>query len=84
MNIEELEPGKRVVWSCLGDQPEWAGTRLTWELEPDQGRTRVRFVQTNLRSLNDFWASCNSNWGELMFRLKGYAEGKNPGPLWTE
>ena len=30
------------------------------------------------------FAMCNSSWGELMHRLKGYAEGKNPGPLWTE
>jgi hypothetical protein len=27
---------------------------------------------------------CNSTWGELMYRLKGYLEGENPGPHWTE
>lgn len=25
-------------------------------------------------------ATRNSTWGELMYRLKGYVEGKNPGP----
>lgn len=25
-----------------------------------------------------------SLWGELMYRLKAYAEGKHPGPHWTE
>ena len=29
-------------------------------------------------------AICNSSWGELMYRLKKYVEGKNPGPHWTE
>jgi hypothetical protein len=32
MNIDKLEPGKRVVWSCHGDHPEWSGTVLIWEL----------------------------------------------------
>ena len=28
--------------------------------------------------------SCNSMWGNLMYRLKGYVEGMNLGPQWTE
>jgi hypothetical protein len=34
--------------------------------------------------MTDMVATCNSTWGELMYRLKDYAEGKNPGPLWLE
>ena len=34
--------------------------------------------------LTDMVASCNSTWGELMYRLKGFVEGKNPGPHWRE
>lgn len=64
MKIEKLERGKSVVWSCHGDQPEWNGTTLTWDLE--------------------MFAICNSSWGELMYRLKNYVEGRNPGPHWTE
>jgi len=30
------------------------------------------------------FAACNSMWGELMYRLKGYLEGSNPGPRWTQ
>jgi hypothetical protein len=32
----------------------------------------------------DFCASCNSMWGQLMYRLKGFVEGNVPGPQWTE
>jgi hypothetical protein len=28
MTLEKLEPGKRVVWSCQGDHPEWNGTKF--------------------------------------------------------
>jgi hypothetical protein len=27
---------------------------------------------------------CNSTWGELMYRIKDYLEGRNPGPHWRE
>lgn len=46
MRIEELEFGKRVVWKCEGDHPEWAGTRLAWEIEPADGATDLRFIQS--------------------------------------
>ena len=46
MDIEKLEPGKSVVWSCHGDHPEWTGTVLTWELSPQNGGTTLRFTQS--------------------------------------
>jgi len=73
-----------VVWSCQGDHPEWNGTVLTWELSPQNGGTTLRFTQSGWKEISEFCAMCNSTWGELMFRLKHYAEGKNPGPHWTE
>ncbi|HEX4595308.1 MAG TPA: SRPBCC domain-containing protein [Bryobacteraceae bacterium] len=84
MNIEKLDPGKGVVWSCHGDHPEWKGTVLTWTLNPDGGGTTLRFVQSNWKSASDMYATCNSTWGQLMHRLKDYVEGRNPGPHWKE
>jgi uncharacterized protein YndB with AHSA1/START domain len=84
MNIDKLEPGERVVWSCHGDHPEWSGTVLTWELTPQDGGTTLRFTQSGWKELTDFCASCNSTWGELMYRLKDYVEGRNPGPHWKQ
>jgi len=84
MTIEKLDPGKQVVWSCHGDHPEWNGTRLNWQLTPQDGGTTLRFSQSGWESITDFCASCNSTWGELMYRLKDYVEGRNPGPHWKE
>ncbi len=84
MDIETLEPAKRVVWRCHGDHPEWAGTVLTWELSPQGGGTTLRFTHGNWKSVSDYYAMCNSTWGELMYRLKDYVEGRNPGPHWKE
>lgn len=82
MMVEELEPGKRVVWSCRGDHPEWASTKLTWSISTENGSTVLRFTHRGWKSVTDFYAMCNSTWGELMYRLKDYLEGKNPGPHW--
>lgn len=84
MKIDELVPGKRVVWSCYGDHPEWDGTRLTWTIAEENGASVLRFTHGAWKSYSDFCASCNSTWGELMCRMKDYLEGKNPGPRWRE
>jgi uncharacterized protein YndB with AHSA1/START domain len=84
MTISELDPGKQVVWSCQGDNPEWAGTKLTWTITPEGAGSVLRFTHGGWKSASDFFAMCNSTWGELMNRLKGYLEGRAPGPRWTE
>jgi uncharacterized protein YndB with AHSA1/START domain len=84
MKIEKLNPGKEVVWSCHGDNPEWAGTMLTWNISSENGRSILRFTHSGWKSPSELFAICNSSWGELMHRLRSYAEGKSPGPHWNE
>lgn len=84
MTINILDPGKQVVWTCQGDNPEWAGTTLSWTITPDAQGSVLRFTHGGWRSASEMFAACNSTWGELMYRLKGYLEGSNPGPRWTE
>lgn len=84
MRIEELRPGARLVWSCLGDPADWEGTRLTWELSKTDDGTMLHFTHGNWHASTGYFAMCNSTWGELMYRLKDYVEGKRPGPHWTK
>lgn len=84
MNIDKLDPGRGVVWSCHGDDPEWTGTILTWALIPKTGGTTLRFTHSDWKSFSEYCVMCNSTWGELMYRLKDYVEGRNPGPHWKE
>jgi len=84
MKIEKLEPGKRVVWSCHGDIPEWTGTTLTWDIAPQGKMTMLRFTHSNWKAVTELYAICNSSWGELMHRLRDHVEDKNPGPHWKE
>jgi uncharacterized protein YndB with AHSA1/START domain len=84
MMIEKLEPGRLVVWRCMGDHPEWDGTSLTWKISSENGTTMLRFTHGDWKGTTDFYALCNSTWGELMYRLKDYVEGRNPGPHWKD
>ncbi len=84
MRVDELDPNEKVVWTCLGDVDEWVGTRLTWELVPVDDSTELRFTHAYWRSIAGSYPLCNSTWGALMFRLRDYLEGRNPGPLFLD
>jgi uncharacterized protein YndB with AHSA1/START domain len=84
MRVKTLTPAKRIVWSCTGNHREWKGTRLTWAISPKGRMTLLRLTHSNWRSATSFFASCNSTWGMLLYRLKDAVEGKRPGPYWKE
>jgi len=60
---------------------EWSGTNLIFHLESSGSGTVVRFSHAGWQAETDYFVSCNTVWGELMFRLKAAAEGKPRGPL---
>jgi hypothetical protein len=74
------EPERRAEWVCeSGD--EWGGTRLVFALETNGTGTIVRFAHAGWRGETDYFVSCNTTWGELMYRLKSAAESGRRGPL---
>jgi uncharacterized protein YndB with AHSA1/START domain len=84
MTIKRLDPGRCVIMTCHGDPEEWNGTTLRWDIiADDDGATRLGFTHSGWRELTDFCISCNSMWGNLMFRLKDAVEGRGRGPQWT-
>jgi uncharacterized protein YndB with AHSA1/START domain len=84
MEIEELVPAKRVVWRCKGNPDDWIGTQLTWDIEISNNGVEISFTHAGWASNSAFFASCNSTWGALMFRLRDYLEGKAPGPMFED
>jgi uncharacterized protein YndB with AHSA1/START domain len=71
---------QRAEWVCESGT-EWAGTRLTFELTPSGAGTALRFGHLGWRAATDYFISCNTTWGGLLFRLRAAAEGRAPGPL---
>jgi uncharacterized protein YndB with AHSA1/START domain len=85
--VYRLRPGpitapRRADWMCDSGK-EWNGTTLVFDLTEQNGRTQLRFTHAGWAAETDYFISCNTTWGELMFRLKSAAEGKTPGPLFS-
>ena len=74
------QPSVHTDWICETGQ-EWSGTHIIFKLEPRPSGTLLRFTHAGWQAETDYFTSCNTTWGELMFRLKAAAEGKSPGPL---
>jgi uncharacterized protein YndB with AHSA1/START domain len=73
-------PPTQADWSCETGV-EWSGTQIVFHLTPTGAGTMLRFTHAGWQSATDYFVSCNTVWGELMFRLKSAAEGKPRGPL---
>ena len=85
--LYRLEPARQAApreaeWRCEWGK-EWQGTRLRFELAENQGKTLLRFTHADWQADTDYFVSCTTTWGELMFRIKAAAEGKSPGPLFS-
>jgi uncharacterized protein YndB with AHSA1/START domain len=80
LKLQDQQPLQRAEWLCDTGQ-EWAGTRLVFTIEPRPNGIQLRFTHGGWKSETDYFISCNTTWGELMYRLKAEAEGKSPGPL---
>ena len=82
LRIDELAPGKKVAWTCLGDHPEWERTRLTFALEESASKgTTLVFRHDGWRSTEGWFGLCNTTWGALMYRLKEFVEEGSPVPF---
>ena len=80
LRLEAGEPPVHADWLCESGQ-EWQGTHIEFRLEERGAVTVVRFTHRGWQEETDYFLSCNTTWGELMFRLKAAAEAKSRGPL---
>ena len=87
MRIEQLEPGRLVSWLCQGDFPHWADTRVTWELlpAPNAGEITLLFAHSGWGDAypRDQLAHTSFTWGQIVARLKAYAETGQPQPFFA-
>jgi uncharacterized protein YndB with AHSA1/START domain len=86
-HVEDEKPGERVLWRGIegpGMPAEWIGTKIDVRLSPaGEGRTRMQFAHRDWRSIEGAYCACNTTWGEMMFRLRDWCEGRSRGPLFA-
>jgi uncharacterized protein YndB with AHSA1/START domain len=74
MRVEKLAPDEGVSWECTRSMPDWLGTRVTFELTEDAGRTTLRFGHRGWRQTDTFFAHCSMKWATFLLSLREYAE----------
>jgi uncharacterized protein YndB with AHSA1/START domain len=85
--VEDEVPGERALWRGVdgpGMPAEWVGTQIDVRLSSaGDGKTRMQFAHRGWRSAEGFFCVCNTTWGELMYRLRDWCEGRSRGPLFA-
>ncbi len=69
IRVEELVPGRRVVWRVLDnhfsftdDQTEWTDTQIRFEISEEGGATEVRFTHAGLLPAHECFDVCSNAW----------------------
>ena len=72
--VAELEQDKKVHWLSRQGPPQWAGTSVTWQLEPVQNGTRVIFTHDGFTQVDMVYEQTQGNWEYFLGSLKSYLE----------
>jgi uncharacterized protein YndB with AHSA1/START domain len=70
MKVATLKPGEKISWECLESDHGWKGHTLTFLLDENDGKTRVRFSHDGWKEQDDFYAICSFSWGRYMDSLR--------------
>jgi uncharacterized protein YndB with AHSA1/START domain len=74
MKIDKLEAGRKVYWTVEQGAPDWGGTRVTWDLTPVEGGTKILFGHRNFATTEGSFAGVSYNWAWFITSLKAYLE----------
>jgi uncharacterized protein YndB with AHSA1/START domain len=74
MKVINMVPNTSVTWECIEAAPEWIGTKITFMLDDNEGKTRIRFSHSSWKELSDFYAQCNFSWARYLESLRNLCE----------
>jgi len=84
---DEEVAGERVRWTGVagpGMPSEWIGTHIEVRIsKASDGRTRMQFEHRDWATIEGAYCACNTTWGELVYRLRNWCEGRPRGPLFS-
>lgn len=74
MKVTALMPNESVSWECVDSAPEWIGTIITFKLDINDKKTRVRFEHSGWKETGDFYAACSFSWARYLESLRQYCQ----------
>jgi uncharacterized protein YndB with AHSA1/START domain len=80
MKVTGLNPNEQVSWECVASPHGWVGDTFHFNLDENDGKTRVRFSHEGWEQQDDLYAICSFSWGRYMESLRQYLQtGKGEG-----
>ena len=74
LEVDQLDPNRRVVWKAVSGVPDWPGTSVTWDLVPTETGTKLLFGHKDFASAEGSLPYTGYNWAWYIISLKKYAE----------
>ena len=81
LRSDEAREDSRLLWHCVGGPPPWIGTDVVFELSRSGGGTLVRLDHTGWQDADEMVRIVTFGWGQILPRLKKYAETGRPAPF---
>jgi uncharacterized protein YndB with AHSA1/START domain len=81
LRTDDAREGSRLRWHCVGGPPPWIDTDIVFQLAPTDGGTLVRFDHTGWQDAEEMVRVVTFGWGQILPRLKRYAETGEPSPF---
>jgi uncharacterized protein YndB with AHSA1/START domain len=73
MKVTEVTPDT-VTWQCIASAQGWTGNSLTFKLDRNEGKTRVRFSHDGFKEQNDVYSAINFTWARYMESLRQFCQ----------
>jgi len=74
MEVVEMIENKKVTWKVIDGESLWIDTFITFSLDTNDGKTRMRFSHSNWVEKKDFFAACNFTWARYLESLRQLCE----------
>ena len=76
MSVEQTDRPSRVRWDVLVCEPapDWVGTSITYDLEPDGAGTELRFHHHGLNPDLECFEQCHAGWTHFLASLVDYVD----------
>jgi len=73
MKVTQVEKDVLIEWENVQGH-EWNGNKFRFELDDNDGKTRVRFSHSGFEEADDFYAICSFSWGRYLESLRQYCQ----------
>lgn len=64
VKVTTSKSNKKLVCECVDPPPFFLGHTYTFELDENDGKTRIRFTETGFEDQDDAYANINFSWGK--------------------